>query len=168
MRIGIAPPGAGETAQIFGGDGGLVGEQDEHAIGGSGRVREAFANRTGDAFRPFAIHGHGHGAVLEQGRQLAGVRAQHHGHGMSGEFDGTAHDGVQQRTAVDAHQLLGGTEAGGCARRQHHDVDMAGIGGRGIHGSQRRVRNPIATTETTQMPAIMAVLPATSAKAERG
>ena len=109
-------------------------------------------------------------AVPEQRREFAGMRAEHHGHGVTGELHGAAHDGVHERAAVDAHQLFGGAEARRCARGQHHDVDVARLdaprsrsrrisAGEEPDGERRRPR---------RSPAIMAVLPAISAKAERG
>ena len=168
MDAGVAPPHAGEAAQVFGGHGHLVGERDEHAIGGRRRVREAFADGAGDAFGPVAIHGDAGGAVLEQRREFAGIRAEHHGDGVAGELHGAADDGVHERASVDAHQLFGGAETRRAARGQHHDVDVARLGARASTGFSvgRGIR--WRATETTQTPAIMAVLPAISAKAERG
>ena len=158
MDAGVAPPYAGEPAQVFGGHGHLVGERDQHAIGRGRRVRDPFADRAGDAFGPVAIHGDGGRAVPQQRCEFGGVGAEHDGDGMAGEFHRAADDGVHERASVDAHQLFGRAETRGGARGQHHDVDVARLGC-GLHGvGQRRERNPMASTDTTQTPAIIAGL----------
>jgi len=97
-------------------------------------MRDAFANGTGNAFGPFAVHGDCGRAVLEQRREFARMGSEHHGHGVTGQLDCAADDGMHEGTATDAHQLFGGAKSRGGARRQHHDVDMGGFGVRGIQG----------------------------------
>ena len=140
MEAGLRRQVLGEPSQVFGGHRGLVGEHDHDAVGRGRCVGEAFANGAGDAFGPVAVDGHGGRTVLEQRRELAGMGAEHHGHGVTREFDGAADDGVHERPSVDAHQLLGGAKSRGGARRQYHDVDMVRLGGGGVHGSVSAAR----------------------------
>jgi hypothetical protein len=72
--------------------------------------------------------------VLEQRRELARIRAEHDGDGMAGQLDGTTDDGMHERAAVHADELLGRTETRRSARCQNHDVDVACVGARVVHG----------------------------------
>jgi hypothetical protein len=89
-----------------GGNSHLVRQQDQHAIAAGGQGAHAFAQGAGEAFFPAPIDHDRACGMLQQRRELLGVRAKHHRNGLAAHFRGNTDCPVQQWSPANARELL--------------------------------------------------------------
>src|SRR6185295_1474628 len=106
----------------------LIGEHYEDRITSRWKRRHATADRCPNALLPISIHDHGSGRMLEQHCQFLRVRTHDHGYCVAGDSDRMTDHRMQQWAPVQAHKLLGLSEAGRRPGCKNQDVQARACG----------------------------------------